>query len=217
VGRTQEVVFILNNLLRAGEIKPVPIFIDSPLAVDVTEIFNRHPECFDEEARKVLAGPGDPFGFRTLKYVRSVEESKQLNFRKGPCVIISASGMAEAGRVLHHLRNSIGNPDNAVLLVGYQAEHTLGRRLQDLQPVVKIFGEEVERKAQVIDLDVFSGHADREELFQFATGFREQKPSRVFLVHGEPEQQDPLAERLRSEGGYTKVDCPQFGQAYELG
>lgn len=217
VGRTQEVVYILNKLLRAGRLPKVPIIVDSPLAVNVTEIFNRHPECYDAEMRKILSGPGDPFGFNTMTYVRSVEESKALNERRGPFVVVSASGMAENGRVLHHLRNSIGDPRNAVLLVGYQAEHTLGRRLQELRPVVRIFGEEVERKAEVFRMDVFSGHADKDELMGFARGFTEQKPARVFLVHGEPEQQDPLARRLEAEAGYRAVTCPVIGQTVDLG
>lgn len=216
VGRTQDVVYTLNTIMRRGGLPRVPIAIDSPLAVDVTAIFDRHPECYDDEIRRVLGGPGDPFGFRTMRYVHSVEESKALNGQRGPCLIISASGMAETGRILHHLRNSIGDPDNAVLLVGYQAEHTLGRRLQEQQPVVRIFGEEVERRAPVFHMEAFSGHADREELFAFATGFDEQKPGRLVLVHGEPEEQGPLAERLRREGGYARVELARRGETIEL-
>ncbi len=217
VGRTQEVVYLLNILRRDGRLPKVPVFIDSPLAVNVTEIFNRHPECYDREMREVLADPGDPFGFKTLNYVRSVEESKALNSRKGPCVIISASGMCEAGRVLHHLRNSIGDPNNAVVLVGFQAEHTLGRRLQEKREVVKIFGDEYPLRADVHRLDVFSGHADKDELLGFAKAFTQQKPERVFLVHGEPDQQEPLEKRLEQEAGYKKVDRPQMGQTVDLG
>jgi metallo-beta-lactamase family protein len=124
--------------------------------------------------------------------------------------------MCEAGRVLHHLRNSIGDPRNAVLLVGFQAQHTLGRRLEEGRAVVRIFGEEMERKAEVIVMRGFSGHADREELFQFAAGLKQEKPRRVFLVHGEPEQQDPFAERLRRQGGAAKVDAPALGQTFDL-
>jgi metallo-beta-lactamase family protein len=217
VGRTQEVVFAVNNLLRKGVLPRVPIFIDSPLAVEVSEIFNRHPECYDDEIREVLNGPGDPFGFKSLSYVRSVEQSKALNARRGPFMVISASGMAENGRVLHHLRNSIGDPANLVLIVGYQAEHTLGRRLEEKQPVVRIFGEEVERRADVVRMEAFSGHGDRNDLFAFATAFPEKRPGRVFLVHGEPEQQDPFAARLRSEGGYRQVDTPRRGETFDLG
>lgn len=216
VGRTQDVVYTLNNIFRRGGLPAVPVFVDSPLAVDATAIFNRHPECYDEETRQVLNGPGDPFGFRTMHYVRTVEESKALNERPGPCVIVSASGMAETGRILHHLRNSIGDPRNAVLIVGFQAENTLGRRLQEQQPVVRIFGEEVERRCPVFFMEAFSGHADREDLFAFAAGFRKQKPARLALVHGEPDQQEPLAERLRREGGFPRVDVPRRGETIEL-
>jgi metallo-beta-lactamase family protein len=151
-----------------------------------------------------------------MHYVHSVDESKALNDRKGPCLIISASGMAETGRVLHHLRNSIGDPNNAVLLVGYQAEQTLGRRLQEQPPAVRIFGEDVALRCPVFFMEAFSGHADRDDLFAFAAGFRKPKPARLILVHGEPEQQQPLAERLRGEGGYTRVDLPQRGDTIEL-
>lgn len=215
VGRTQTAVYELGRLMRDGRLPRVPVYVDSPLAVDATEVMLRHPECYDDEMRELLANPGDPFGFKMATYVRTAEESKGLNDKKGPFVVISASGMAETGRVLHHLANNVGDPKNAVLIIGYQAEHTLGRRLRDGEPVVRIFGDEFDVRCQVFALDEFSGHGDRHDLMQFATGFTAHKPERVFLVHGEPLQQDPFAERLRREGGYRQVDTPQIGQAYQ--
>lgn len=217
VGRTQTIVYELARLMHSGRLPRVPIYVDSPLAVDATTVFRRHPECYDQEIRELLEGPGDPFGFRGVHYVQSVEESKALNEKRGPLIIVSASGMAETGRILHHLANNIGGERNAVLLIGYQAEHTLGRRLKEEAPVVRIFGEEFERRCPVHSLDGFSGHGDRDDLFRFATGFTTKRPERIFLVHGEPEQQDPFAERLRREGGYAQVDTPHQGQTVPLG
>lgn len=215
VGRTQTAVYELGRLMKDGQLPRVPVYVDSPLAVDATEVMLRHPECYDDEMRELLAHPGDPFGFKMATYVRTAEESKALNDKKGPFVVISASGMAETGRVLHHLANNVGDPKNAVLIIGYQAEHTLGRRLRDHEPMVRIFGDEFEVRCDVFALDGFSGHGDRQDLMQFATGFTTHRPDRVFLVHGEPLQQDPFAERLRREGGYTRVDTPHIGQTYE--
>lgn len=216
VGRTQTIVYELTKLIQSGALPRVPIYVDSPLAVDATTVFRRHPECYDEESREMLEGPGDPFGFRCVTYVQSVEESKSLNGKPGPMVIVSASGMAETGRILHHLANNIGKERNAVVLIGYQAEHTLGRRLKEMAPVVRIFGDDYERRCPVYSLDGFSGHGDSDDLFRFATGFSTTRPERIFLVHGEPEQQEPFAERLRTEGGFASVDAPHQGQTVPL-
>lgn len=217
VGRTQQIVLSLHQLAVAGDIPDLPIFVDSPLATDVTAIYRLHPECYDAEMREFLLegnGRRDPFGFDQLTYTRSVTESKQLNFLREPAIIISASGMAEAGRVLHHLRNKISDPRTTVLIAGFQAEHTLGRRLVDQEKVVRIFGEEVKNNAHVEVLYGFSGHADRDDLMAWV-GAMQQKPQRTFLVHGEPDSANALAESLRADFGMT-VDVPAWKQSYEV-
>jgi len=215
VGRTQELVYAISRLLRANRIPDCGVYVDSPLAVNVTEIFDRHPECYDAEIRKVLRTTGDPFGFELLDYVRSVEESKALNAKDGPFIVISASGMLEGGRVLHHLKNAIGNPANLVLIVGYQAVHTLGRRLEDGAQEVRIFGEPYERKARVEVMNEFSAHADRNELLAWVSEFK-QKPARAFVVHGEESQSLAFAERLRTDAGIGEVVVPALHQKEQL-
>lgn len=217
VGRTQQIVLSLHQLAVAGDIPDLPIFVDSPLATDVTAIYRLHPECYDAEMREfLLSGNGrrDPFGFDQLTYTRSVTDSKQLNFLREPAIIISASGMAEAGRVLHHLRNKISDPKNTVLIAGFQAEHTLGRRLVDKEKVVRIFGEEVRNNAHVEVLYGFSGHADRNDLLAWV-GAMQTKPKRTFLVHGEPDSANDLAEGLREQYN-LRVDVPQWKQVVEV-
>lgn len=186
VGRTQQVVYALHQLVAKGDLPNVPIYVDSPLAIDVTNTFRLHPECYDEETLHFLteSRARDPFGFESLIYTRTTEESKRLNFLTTPAVIISASGMAEAGRVLHHLKNNIENPKNTVLIVGFQAEHTLGRRIADGEKMVRIFGETYQNRAQVEVLQGFSGHADRDNLVEWVGAITE-KPQHTFLVHGE--------------------------------
>ncbi len=153
VGRTQEVVYLLHELFDESRLPTIPIYIDSPLAVNASDVFRLHPECFDEETMKLLHAHEDPFGFRRLQYIRTVEESKKLNDMKSSCVIISASGMCEGGRVVHHLANTIENPQNTILFVGYQAEHTLGRRLVEKQPEVTIFGDVHKVNAEICSFE----------------------------------------------------------------
>ena len=207
VGRTQELVYAISRLIRARRIPGCSVYVDSPLALNVTEIFARHPECYDDEIRAVLHDTGDPFGFHLLEYVRSVEESIELNDKPGPFIVISASGMLEAGRVLHHLKNAIGDPRNVVLIVGYQAEHTLGRHLVEGAHEVKIYGEPHERKAQVEVMNEFSAHADRNELIAWVRAFK-RTPKRAFVVHGEEPQSRPFAQRLREMAGIPEVFVP---------
>ncbi|HMD49804.1 MAG TPA: MBL fold metallo-hydrolase, partial [Bryobacteraceae bacterium] len=214
VGRTQQLVLILHQLISQNKIPSFPIFVDSPLAVNVTEVFRKHPELFDEEASVFLDNHQDPFGFRLLTYVRDVNQSKALNDLRGPFMIVSASGMCEGGRILHHLRNNISDPRNTVLLTGYQAENTLGRKIEEGRPEVPIFGEPVPLRAEVEKLDALSGHADREELLAWM------KPlvpglKRVFLVHGESEQQRSLAQAIQQRYGKDVV-APERGQSFEL-
>ncbi len=214
VGRTQQLVLILHELLQANAIPRFPIFVDSPLAVNVTDVFRKHPELYDQEARVFLENHGDPFGFQLLTYVRDVNQSKALNDLRGPFMIISASGMCEGGRVLHHLKNNIGDPRNTILLTGYQAEYTLGRKIEEQRKEVPIFGELMPLRAEVEKLDALSGHADREELLAWmkpiASGLK-----KVFLVHGEPEQQAAFVTAIHERYG-LEVVAPKRGESFDL-
>lgn len=215
VGRTQEIVHRLDELENEGRLPPIPIFVDSPLAVNVTEIFRRHPECYDDKMLAYMETDPHPFGFGRLTYVRDVQESKKLNFSRLPMVIISASGMAEAGRILHHLRNNISDPRNTVLIVGYCAEHTLGKRIVERQPEVKIFGEPHPLRADVEVMNSYSAHADEPELVEFIERLDRQRLRKIFLVHGEPGRQIALANALE-ERGYEDVSMPERGDAFDL-
>ncbi len=215
VGRTQTLVYQLHQLMLKRNIPSLPIYVDSPLAINVTEIFRLHPECYDAEAADFQASNGDPFGFSRLRYVRSVEESKELNFLREPAIIISASGMAEAGRILHHLKNNIPDSRNAVLLVGYQAENTLGRKIQERRPEVPILGEMVPLRAHVETINGYSAHADRNGLLAWVRSVRGDRLRRVFVVHGEDEEAQALAEALRALGG-LEVTLPEPEAAYEI-
>lgn len=195
VERTQEVIYTLHRLRMAGRIPPLPIYVDSPLAIDATEIFRLHPECFDEETNEFLLREQDPFGFRGLHYTRNVEDSKALNEMDGPMIIISASGMCEAGRILHHLKNNIEDPRNTVLIVSFQAEHTLGRRIAEKRERVRIFGDEYRLRAQVKVIDAFSAHADRDELLWWV-GHAKSGMKGIFIVHGEEDQSLALADAI---------------------
>jgi metallo-beta-lactamase family protein len=217
VGRTQQLVYTLHQLAAKGDIPHLPIFVDSPLAVNTTDVFRTHPECFDAETQAFVVGAGgkrDPFGFEDLTYTRSVEESKKLNFLREPAIIISASGMAETGRILHHLKNNIEDARTTVLIVGWQAPDTLGRRLVEHQKVVRILGDEYHCNAQVEVLNGFSGHADSNELLAWVEPMK-RKPSRTFLVHGELTAANALARGLR-ERFRLQVDIPTWKQSFEL-
>jgi len=218
LGRTQEIVYRLNDLWEDGELPPMDVFVDSPLAINVTEVYARHPECYDEEMLDAVAtdSDGDPLGFGRLRYVRSAEESKSLNSRKGPAIIIAASGMCEGGRILHHLRNHLGNRNTTVLFVGYQAQNTLGRRLLEGNRDVRIFGVPVTVRARMERADAYSAHADRTGLLEWAEAVRDRgRVTHFFLVHGEEESAMALAEDLRS-GGTAEVQVPERGLSFEL-
>lgn len=215
VGRTQQLVYTLHKMMLARDIPPLPVFVDSPLAINVTAIFRLHPEAYDAEIRQFMLQEGDPFGFDQLRYTRSVEQSKELNFLREPFIVISASGMAETGRILHHLRNRIGDPANTILIVGWQAPNTLGRRLVEHQPVVRIFGEEHQVRAQVEVLNGFSGHADQGELVAWASAITK-RPRRIFLVHGEEAEATALATSLTKEAGFEQVDIPNLHEEFVL-
>ena len=186
--------------------------------MNVTEIFRLHPECFDQEINDFIAREGvkDPFGFHGLRYIRQVEDSKELNFLKEPAVIISASGMAEAGRILHHLKNNVGDPRNTVLIVGFQAEHTLGRRIVERQPEINIFGEPYPLRARVEVITGYSAHADRNELITYIRSIKSRDLKHVYLVHGEEQAAESLAGDLRAMEDLA-VTAPAPMQTVEIG
>jgi metallo-beta-lactamase family protein len=214
VGRTQQLVLLLHQLVNEKRIPNIPLFVDSPLALNVTEVHRAHPECFDEETRRYLVNGGDPFGFQRLQYIREASESKKLNDLHGPFVVISASGMCEQGRILHHLRNNIEDPRNTVLITGFMAADTLGRKLVEKQPEVRIFGEPMRLRAEIASLDELSGHADQNELLEW---IKPMAPTlrKVFLVHGEPQQSLALARLLHERYGLEAV-CPAPGESFDL-
>ncbi|MDX2056791.1 MAG: MBL fold metallo-hydrolase [Gemmatimonadales bacterium] len=213
VGRTQELVYSLHHLARTGAIPDIPVFVDSPLAVDATTVFRMHPEVFDRR-EKLFERTDQVFDFSMVRYVRSVDESKRLNTLTGPAIIIAASGMAESGRILHHLANHIGNPRNLVLFVGFQAEHTLGRRIKEGADEVRIFGEMVPRRAEVETIGGYSAHADRTELRAWVKALGG-PVRRAFVVHGEPEAAKAMADILR-ECGVKEVTIPGLGESFTL-
>jgi metallo-beta-lactamase family protein len=214
VGRTQQLVLMLHELFESDRLPRIPIYVDSPLAVEVTGVFRKHAELFDAETREFLTKGEDPFGFDRLHYIRDTGESKALNDLRGPFIIMSASGMCEAGRILHHLRNNIENPRNTILITGYQAENTLGRKLVDHLPEVAIFGEPMRVRAEVETINELSGHADQRELLDWlkpmAKGMK-----RVFIVHGEPVQSQALAQAIQERYGLETV-LPERGQSFDL-
>jgi metallo-beta-lactamase family protein len=214
--RTQEIVYELKLLRREGRIPPLPVYVDSPLTVKLTEIFRLHPDCYDEAARALLRGQDSPFEFEGLRYVSDVEASKQIDLEDRPSIIISASGMCEGGRILHHLRTTIGESRNTVVIVGFQAPYTLGRRLVEGRREVRIFGMPHARRAEVVVLDGFSAHADRDGLVAFAEGVRRKGPlRRVVLVHGEPQAQNALIQELTTRG-FPNVSAPAAGDRIRL-
>jgi len=216
VDRTEVILFHLRGLIRAGRLPNLPVYVDSPMAINITEIFNKHLGgfSFDREFKAYARKDGDPFGFDFIKYARSKEESQALNTRPGPMIIISASGMCEGGRILHHLRNNIADPSATVLIVGYQAAGTLGRRLQDGQKKVRIFGLQHEVAAEIRTMPHFSSHADRDDALAFVKGL-DRKPGKIFLVHGEDSQRDALAEALKAEG-CGAPEKPGHGESFVL-
>jgi metallo-beta-lactamase family protein len=210
VGRTQEIVYDLHALVLDGAIPEIPIFVDSPLAIDATTVFAMHPEIFDQ-SEDLVQRVHDLFKFVQVQYTREATESKALNQRNGPMVIIAASGMMEAGRILHHLANNAADPRTTILVVGFQAEHTLGRRIVERAPMIRVYGEEIPLRAQVTVLNGYSAHGDRHELQAWLDAVRAgnpgAKPPVVHLVHGEPEAQDAFAAQLTA-AGYPAVDAP---------
>jgi len=218
LGRTQLLIYIFHKLYNENRIPDIPIFIDSPLACSATEVFRKYPQYFDRATQRIFlhdSRDSDPFLFNRLKYIADVEESKKLNSLSYPHVIISASGMAEGGRILHHLRNGVGSHRNLLLFVGYAAKDTLARKIMDGERTVKILGEEHVIKCRVEVIDSFSAHADRRELLEYVDINDPARLKRIFLMHGEPEQAESLKNALRSKG-YEHVYIPDRDEEIKL-
>jgi metallo-beta-lactamase family protein len=213
IGRTQEIVYSLHEMMEAGKIAPIPVYVDSPMAREATELTARHVELYDAEARGLLRSGRRPFRFSGLKLLETVDQSRALNDRTEPCIIISASGMCNAGRIKHHLRHNLPGPKNTVALVGYQAVGTLGRLLQDGMPEVRIFGELVPVRARIETVPGYSAHADRDELLGWLKGF-EQAPRQTFVVHGEKEVALTFARTLAEQRQWT-ASAPRLGERFE--
>ncbi len=218
VGRTQELVYSLNQLDAHGDIPNINVYVDSPLAVNATDVFRMHPEAWNEQVFRFLTQEeiNSPFDYHDLEYVRDVRRSKQLNNLFEPAIIISASGMAESGRILHHLKNNIENPDNTILLVSFQAENTLGRRIKDGVNPVNIFGEEYDVRAKVESIEGYSAHADQSELLRWARSFNPLRLAHLFIVHGEPGPANTLAAKLEQEGNQAEITVPVRGKRFAL-
>jgi metallo-beta-lactamase family protein len=208
VGRTQELLYNLNGLLREGAIPSIPIYVDSPLAIDATTVFELHPEVFDH-TEDLVNETKNLFEFSQVHFTRTAEESKRLNTAHGPMVIIAASGMVEAGRILHHLQHGADDPKNTILFVGFQAEGTLGRRIEERPPTIRVYGDDIPLRAEVSIIDGYSAHADRMELTAWIDGVKTTSPAleQVFLVHGEVEAQDEFKTALAAKG--YAVQCPE--------
>lgn len=217
VGRTQEIVYALNQLDADGDIPDLPVYVDSPLAVNATDVFRMHPEAWRDEVREFLLEDKrkSPFDYAHVEYVREVRRSKQLNAMPGPAVIISASGMAESGRILHHLKNNIEYAQNTILLVSFMAQDTLGRKLKDGARRVRIYGEEYDVRAQVTSIDGYSAHADQRELLEWAGALDRERLQTIYLVHGEPAPMSVFSGKLQS-AGFRRVVMPERGNTFEL-
>lgn len=215
IGRTQEIVFVLNNFYNEGRLPRIPVYVDSPLAVNATDIFRMHLESMNDEVRHVFEKDLDPFGFNTLHYIKSVEASKKLNETKEACIIISASGMMEAGRIKHHLANNIENPNNSILMVGYCAPATLGAKIVRGDAEISIFGVVRQLKAEVFSIDAFSGHGDCNELKAYLQCQDKNRLKKVFLVHGDPEASTAY-QKLLTEDGFSQVEIPAQGDEVEI-
>ena len=215
VGRTQEIVYALDQLWNEGKLPPIPAYVDSPLAVKATGVYLSHPECFDSELIEYMRTDDNPFGFERLSYIRAVEKSKELNESRVPMIILSASGMCEAGRILHHLKNNVEDDRNTVVMVGYCADHTLGKKLIDKLPEIRIFGETYKLRAEVQVMNNYSAHADEPGMLEFLSKLDRDKLKKVFLVHGAFERQKLFKSALNN-AGFDKVVIPDYNESFEI-
>jgi metallo-beta-lactamase family protein len=215
IGRTQDIVYALHRLKLAGDLPDVEIFVDSPLAVSATNIFRLHKECFNADMQEFMESSSDPFGFEKLHYVRTIDDSKKLNTYNRPCIIISASGMMEAGRIKHHLANNIENPRTTILCVGYCSPTTLGAKIMRGDKQVSIFGMLYKVRAELKSIEAFSGHADYHELIQYLSCQNKKKIKKLYVVHGEGDTRERYAEHLK-EAGFATATVPSFRDSVEL-
>jgi metallo-beta-lactamase family protein len=206
---------MLDQMGKVKKMDQLPVFVDSPLSVNATAIYRKHPECFDDDIRKYIETDPDPFGFNNLTYITEVEQSKQLNFDQRPCIIISASGMAEAGRIVHHIFNHIEDERCTLLFVGYCGEGTLGQRIRSGQNPVRVFGEEKTVKAHIEAMDSFSAHGDQKEMLDFLDPLDKSRLKKTFLVHGDYESQTVFRDKLK-ENGFQNIEIPEYKNEFEL-
>jgi metallo-beta-lactamase family protein len=215
LGRTQELLYKLNNLYNNGKISNIPVYVDSPLAMNASHIYMMHPECFDDEVHSIMRKDDDPFGWNNMRYIKNAEQSKILNTDTEPCIIIAASGMATGGRVKHHLFHQLDKPENTILMVGYCAEGTLGKQLIDNAEKVTIFHQEINVLASIVVMNSMSAHADQPELLRFISNQHPKNLKKIFLVHGEPKNQVALKEAL-TEKGFTDIQIPTLGEVFDV-
>ena len=215
VDRTQDLIYTLDKFANAGLLPAIQVFVDSPLSVKATAVIRKHEECYNDEFLNYLRNDPDPFGFKNLTYVSEVSQSKSINDVKEPCIIISASGMAEAGRIKHHIKNNILNPKNTILMVGYCTPESLGGKLKSGAKEVRIFGEIYPVNARVVNMDYFSAHADYKEILKYLSHQKTNKVKQIFIVHGEPDAQQSLKDKLEAVG-YNNVMIPAMGQKFDL-
>jgi len=215
VGRTQEIIYSLNNFYNKRQLPKIKVYVDSPLSINATNIFRVHPECFNSNILQLMETDPDPFGFNDMYFIQRAEDSKKLNDTQEPCIIISASGMMEAGRVKHHLANSISDKKNTVLAVGYCAPRTLGARILRGDKEVSIFGNIYTVAADIERIDAYSGHADYNEMIQFLECQEKEKVSRIFLVHGEFNSQEFFRNKLK-DNGYNNIEIPSLGNEFSI-
>jgi len=215
VGRTQEIVYMLDKLENKDLLPSIPVYVDSPLAVNATDIFRLHPDCFDAEILEYLIDDPNPFGFNNLKYTRKVSESKSINDLKGPAIIISASGMMTGGRIMHHLINHVEDRRNTILIVGFCAPHTTGARIRNGEKKIRVFGRQLNVNANVEVMDSYSAHGDQQEMIDFLSNLDRKKLKKFFLVHGELESQEAFKSVLEINK-FSGIEIPDLGQEFEL-
>lgn len=213
IGRSQELVYMIDRMETAGKLNGIPVYVDSPLAVNATDIFRLHPECYDDEILDYMMKDPNPFGFNDLHFIRKRKASQKLNDLKGPAIIISASGMMQAGRIKHHLLHNVEDPKNTILVVGYTSKGTLGRDIRNRTPELKIFGTHRKLNAEVVIMDSFSAHADHSEILEFLTMQDKDRLRKIFLVHGEIDRQIILKEDLLTKG-FKEVIIPEYGNTF---
>ena len=215
VGRTQEIVYMLDKLENKDLLPSIPVYVDSPLAVNATDIFRLHPECFDTDIIEYMTEDPNPFGFNNLKYTRKVSESKSINDLKGPAIIISASGMMTGGRIMHHLINHIEDQRNTILVVGFCAPHTTGARIRNGEKKIRVFGQLLNVNANVEVMDSYSAHGDQQEMMDFLSNLDRKKLKNIFLVHGELDSQEAFKSVLEINK-FSGIKIPDLGQEFEL-